>query len=88
MIGDLIQSWHEVLVRFWPMPRLANICCTGSLYNLLSLPLSLRKLVSCSPMHLMYVFFFGENATMPNISCGSCVTKFDIDFGRPHMVFL
>lgn len=30
--------------------------------------------------------FFNENASMLNISCGSCVTSFDIHFGRPHIV--
>ena len=46
VIGDLIQSWHEVLVRIWAPPYLANIRCIISLYNLPSLPFVIDKLFS------------------------------------------
>ena len=40
--------------------------------------------MSFSPMHVMYAFFNEKNSN-PNISCGSCVTTFDMHFGKPHM---
>ena len=36
-------------------------------------------------MHVIYEFF-NEKTYVPNISCGSCVTAFDIHFGRLHMI--
>ena len=41
--------------------------------------------MSCLPTHILYAFF-NEIFFVPNISCGSCVTAFDIHFGRPHMI--
>ena len=41
--------------------------------------------MSCSHMHVIYEFF-NEKTYVPNISCGSCVTAFDIHFGRLHMI--
>ena len=55
MIGDLIQSWCDMRVRFWAPPCLASMCFTSPLYIFSSLSLSLRALISCSPMHVMYV---------------------------------
>ena len=75
----------EIRVRFCAPPCLASMCCINPLYILPSLPLSFRAFMSCSPMHVMYAFF-NEKASVPNMSCGSCVTAFDIHFGRPHMV--
>ena len=43
--------------------------------------------MSCSPIHVTYAFF-SENAYVPNMSYGSCVTIFDIHFGRLHMDFV
>jgi hypothetical protein len=85
VIGDLMQSWCDMRVRFCAPPCLASMCLTNPVYILPSLPLSLRALMSCSPMHVMYEFF-SENASVPNMSCGNCVTAFDIHFGRPHIV--
>ena len=56
VIGDLIQSWCDMRVRFCAPPCLASMCFTNPLYILPSLPLSLRVLISCSPMHVMYAF--------------------------------
>lgn len=30
--------------------------------------------------------FFDEKTYVPNMSCGGCVTTFDIYFGRSHIV--
>ena len=84
MIGDLVQSWGDIRVKFWAPPCLASMCCISPLYILPSLSLSFRAFMSCSPMHVMYAFF-NEIFFVSNISCGSCVTAFDIYFGRPHM---
>ena len=84
MIGDLVQSWSDICVKFWAPPYLASMCCISHLYILPSLPLLFMAFMSCSPMHIMYAFF-NEKTSIPNILCGSCVTTFDIQFGRPHM---
>ena len=84
MIGDLIQSWCDMRVKFWAPSCLANMCVTSPLYIFPNLPLSLRALISCSPMHVMYVFL-SENAYVSNMLYGSCVTTFNIHFGRPHI---
>ena len=84
VIGDLIQPWCDMCVRFCAPPCLASICFTNPLYIFPSLPLSLRALMSCSPMHVIYVFL-SENAYVPNMSYGNCVTTFDIHFGRPQI---
>ena len=55
------------------------------LYILSSLPLSSRTLISCLPMHLMYAFF-SEKTCMPYMLCGTCVTTFDMRFGRSQIV--
>ena len=36
-------------------------------------------------MHLRYAFF-DENASIPNMSCGSWVTIFGVHLGRPHIL--
>ena len=41
--------------------------------------------MNCLPMHVVYAFF-SENAYVPNMSCGNCVTSFEIQLGRPHLV--
>ena len=61
---------------------LANIKCVRPLYIIRSLTLSFRAFQSCSPMHLKYAFF-NENASIPNMSCGSCVTIFGVHLDRP-----
>ena len=83
--GDLIQSCWDMRGRFSDPPCLTSMCFVNTLYIFPSLPLSLRALMSCSPMHVMYAFF-SENASVPNISWGSWVTAFDIHFGRPHII--
>ena len=67
-------------------PCLANIKCERPLYIIPSLLLSFRMFRSCSPMHLKYAFF-NENASIPNISCGSRVTIFDVHLDRLHIFF-
>ena len=84
VIGDLVQFWDDMRVKFWAPPCLASMCCINPLYIPPSLPLSFRAFMSCSPMHIMYAFF-NEKTYIPNILCGSCVTALDIHFGRPHM---
>ena len=37
-------------------------------------------------MHLRYAFC-NENASIPNMSCGSWVTIFGVHLGRPHILF-
>ena len=37
-------------------------------------------------MHLRYAFF-NENASIPNMSCGSWVTMFGVHLERPHIFF-
>ena len=37
-------------------------------------------------MYLRYAFF-NENASIPNMSCGSWVTIFGVQLGRPHIFF-
>ena len=56
MIGGIVQSCCEMHVRFRASPYLANMYCISLLYILLSLPMALRALIRCSPMHLMYAF--------------------------------
>jgi hypothetical protein len=84
VIGDLMQSWGEIRVRFCAPPCLGSMCCINPLYIFSSLPLSLRAFMSCSPMHVMYAFF-SKKTYVPNISYGSWVTTFDMHFGMPHM---
>ena len=57
VIGDLMRSWCDIRVRLCAPPCLASMCLTNLLYILLSLPLSLRALMSCSLIHVMYEFF-------------------------------
>ena len=85
MIGDLVQSCWDMRGRFCDLPCLASMCFVSPLYILPSLLLSLRALINCSPMYVMYAFF-SEKASVPNMSWGSCVTVFDIQFGSPHIV--
>ena len=86
LIGDLVQSYGEIRVMFCAPPCLTSMCCINPLYILLGLPLSLIAFMSCSPIHVMYAFF-NERTYVPNISCGNCVTTFDIHFGRLHMYY-
>ena len=72
-------------VRFCDPPFLASMCIFNLLYIFPCLPLSLRALMSCSPIHVMSQLF-SEKTYVPNMSCGSCITTFDIHFGRPHIV--
>ena len=53
VIGDLIQSCLDMRGRFSNPPCLANMYFVNSLYIFPSLPLSLRALMSCSPIHVM-----------------------------------
>ena len=85
VIGDLIQSCWVMRGRCSDPPCLASMYFVNLLYIFSSLPLSLRAFISCSPMHVMYAFV-SENASLPNIYWGSCVTVLDIYFGRPHIV--
>jgi hypothetical protein len=85
VIGDLMQSCWDMRVKFCAPPCLASMCCIKPLYIMPSRHLSLRALMSCLPMHIMYAFL-SEKASVPNMSWGSCVTAFDIHFGRPHIV--
>ena len=87
MVGDLIQSWCLILGIFSAPPCLASMKCVMPLYIIPSLPLSFRAFLSCSPMHLRYAFF-NENASIPNMLCGSWVTIFGVHLGRPHIFFL
>lgn len=66
-------------------PCLASMCLVNPLYILPSLLLSLRALISCSPIHVIYAFL-SEKTSVPNISCGYCVTTLDKYFGSPHIV--
>lgn len=84
MIGDLVQSWCEISVRFCALLCLANMYFFNPLHIFPNLPSSLMALTSCSPTHVMYAFF-NEKTSVPNISCSSCMTAFDIQFGRPHI---
>ena len=56
MIGDLIQSCWDMRGRFNDHLCLASMCFIKPLYNFLILLLSLRALMSCSPMHVIYAF--------------------------------
>ena len=85
IIGDIIQSWRDMRGRLNDPPCLANMCLVNPLYIFPSLLLSLRAVISCSPMHLRYAFFSEKNY-MLNISCGSCVTALDKHFGSPYIV--
>ena len=82
MMDDLIQSWCLILGIFFAPPCLASIKCVSPLCIIPSLPLSFRALRSCSPIHLKYAFF-SENASIPNILCGSYVTMFGVHLERP-----
>ena len=86
MVGDLIQSWCLILGNFSAPPYLACIKCVRPLYIISSLPLSFRAFWSCSSIHLKYAFF-SEKASIPNMSCGSCVTTFGVHLGR-QQIFL
>ena len=85
MIDDLIQSCWNMHGRFSDPPCLANMCFVNLLYILPSLLFSLKALINCSQMYVMYAFFT-EKASMANICWGSYVTAFDIYFGKPHIV--
>ena len=87
VIGNLIQSCEDMRGRFRDPPYLASICVIRPLYIFSSHHWSLRALMSCSPMQVMYAFF-KENASVPNMLWGSWVTALDIHLGRPHMIFL
>ena len=86
MVGDLIQSWCLILDIFFAPLYLASIKFVRPLYIMPSVPLSFRALRSCSPIHLKYAFF-SENASIPNMSCGSCVTIFGVHLDRPQILF-
>ena len=81
-----MQSWCLILGMFFAPSCLANIKCVRPLFIILSLHLSFKALRICSSMHLKYAFF-NENASMPNMSCGSWVTIFGVHLGRPHIFF-
>ena len=85
VIGDLIQSWRDMRGRLSDPPCLASMYLVIPLYIFPSLPLSLKALISCSPIHVRYAFF-REKTSVPSISCGSCVTTLDMHFGSPHIV--
>ena len=84
VIGDRIQSWRDMRGRLRDPPFLASMCLVNPLYIFPSRPLSLRALISCSPIHVRYAFL-SEKASVPNISCGSCITALDMHFGKPHI---
>ena len=84
MVGDLIQSWYLILGMFSAPPCLASMKCVMPLYIIPSLPLSFRAFRSFSLMNLRYVFF-NENASIPNMLCGSWVTMFGVHLSRPHI---
>ena len=86
VVSDLIQSWCLILGIFSTPPCLASIKCVSSLYIILSLPLSFRALQSCLRIHLKYAFF-SENASILNMSCGSCVTMFGVHLEKPQIFF-
>ena len=86
MMDDPIQSWCLILGIFSAPPYLASIKCVRPLYIIPSLPFSFRAFRNCSPIHLKYAFF-SENASIPNMSCGSCVTTFGVHLGRPQIFF-
>ena len=56
VIGDLIQSCWDIRGKFNDPPCLASMCFVNPLYIFPSLPLSLRALMSCSLMYVMYAF--------------------------------
>ena len=85
VIGDLIQSWRDMRGRLSEPLCLASMCLVNLLYIFPSRSLSLRTLISCSPIYVRYAFF-SEKAYVPNISCGSCVTALDVHFDSPHIV--
>lgn len=85
VIGDLVQSSCALRVRSCAPPYLASMYWISPLCILSSLSLSLRTLISCLPMHLMYAFFSEKNYK-PNMSCGSCLTTFNMHFGRSQIV--
>ena len=85
VIGDLMQSWRDMRGRFSDPPCLAGIYLVNPLHIFSNIHLSLRALISCSPIHVRYVFF-NEKTYVPNISRGSYVTALDIHFGSPHIV--
>ena len=78
MVDDLIQSWCLILGIFSAPPYLASIKYVRPLYIIPSLPLSF--------IHLKYAFF-SENASIPNMLCGSCVTIFGVHLERPQIFF-
>ena len=86
MVGDQVQSWYLILSMLSAPPCLASMKRVRPLYIIPSLPLSFRAFRSCFPMHLRYAFF-NENASIPNMSCGSWVTIFSVHLGRPHIFF-
>ena len=86
MVDDLIQYWCLILGIFFAPPCLANIKYMRPLYIIPTLPLSFKALRNCSPLHLKYAFF-SENASIPNMSCGSCVIIFDMHLGRLQIFF-
>ena len=57
VIDDLIQLCWDMHGRFSDPPCLACICLVNPLYIFPSLPWSLRALMSCSPIHVIYTFF-------------------------------
>ena len=86
VVRDLKQSWYLILGMFSAPSCLTDIKCVSPLYIISSLPLSFKAFVSCSPMHLKYAFF-NENASIPNMLCGSWVTIFDVYLNGPHIFF-
>ena len=85
VIGDLMQSWRDIRGKLSAPPCLASMCVVKPLYIFPSRLVSLRALISCSPIQVRYAFF-REKAAVPNISCGNWVTALDIHFGSPHIV--
>ena len=67
MNGDLVQSCWIMCGRFSDPLCLASMCFVRPLYIFPNLLLSLRLLMSCSPMHVMYTFC-SDNAYVPNIA--------------------
>ena len=85
VIGNLMQSCWDMRGRFRDPLCFPSMCLAKALYIFPRMPLSLSALKCYSPMHVMYAFL-SENASVPNISWGNCVTAFDIHFGSPHIV--
>ena len=56
VIGDFIGSSWGMRDKFNDPPYLTSRCFVNPLYIFLSLSLSLRALISCSSMHVMYAF--------------------------------